>query len=204
MLIVGLPSRAGVLVCRILEVDEMRKLFRVFGALLLCAALATAVVQEQPPALDGPKKIFRDELLDKMVGTWKLTGKVAGQTADHIVEAAWVLNHQFLRIHEKAVARSSDGMQYEAMVFVGYDNASERYVAHWIDVFGARASETLGYGSRTGDAIRFVFEYADGPFHTTFRWNAGAKTWQWLMKGKDKSGQWVEFGDMTLTRQPEP
>lgn len=33
---------------------------------------------------------------------------------------------------------------YEAMVFIGYDNTSERYVVHWIDVFGGRFSETLG------------------------------------------------------------
>jgi hypothetical protein len=31
--------------------------------------------------------------------------------------------------------------QYEAMVFIGYDNTSERYVAHWIDIFGGRFSK---------------------------------------------------------------
>ncbi len=50
--------------------------------------------------------------------------------------------------------------QYEALVFLGYDNASERYVAHWIDVFGGRFSETLGYGTRSGDSIKFIFEEA--------------------------------------------
>lgn len=35
---------------------------------------------------------------------------------------------------------------------------SERYVAHWLDVFGGRFSETLGFGKREGNSIRFLFE----------------------------------------------
>ena len=68
------------------------------------------------------------------------------------------------------------------------------------DCWRWRFSETLGYGIRDGDAIEFVFEYPDGPFHTTFRWNAADKTWHWLMRTKDKSGKWVEFASMTLTK----
>ena len=49
---------------------------------------------------------------------------------------------------------------------------TERYVAHWIDVFGGRFSETLGYGKRVGNKINFIFEYTDGPFRTNLIWNA--------------------------------
>jgi hypothetical protein len=45
---------------------------------------------------------------------------------------------------------------------MGYDTTSERYVLHLLDIFGARYSETLGFGTRDGKAIRFVFEYPDG------------------------------------------
>jgi hypothetical protein len=85
------------------------------------------------------------------------------------------------------------------MIMVGYDNTSERYVAHWNDVFGGRFSETLGYGTRAGNEIRFVFEYPDGPFHTTFRWNPETHQWKWLMQQKNKSGLLTEFADLTLT-----
>ena len=51
--------------------------------------------QDQVPSLDGPKQMFHDELLDKMVGSWNLTGKVMGQAASDSVEAGWVLNHHF-------------------------------------------------------------------------------------------------------------
>ena len=44
---------------------------------------------------------WRDDLAEHMAGTWKLQGQVMGRDAHHDVEAEWVLNHQFLRIHEK-------------------------------------------------------------------------------------------------------
>jgi hypothetical protein len=75
---------------------------------------------------------------------------------------------------------------------------------HLIDIFGARFSESLGYGAREGNQIRFVFEYAGGPFHTTYRWNLENNTWQWLMEQKDKNGKWVPFADLKLTTIATP
>lgn len=90
-------------------------------------------------------------------------------------------NHQFLRIHIKDVATPA---QYEAMLFAGYDNASERYVMHWIDMYRGRFSETLGYVQRDGNTIKFIFEYLDGPFLNTFTWNRADKTWAFLIEHK--------------------
>jgi hypothetical protein len=84
---------------------------------------------------------------------------------------------------------------------IGYDNISERYVAHWIDVFGGRFSETLGYGKRNGDKIDFVFEYPDGPFHTDFAWDAAHGIWRWRMEQKNAAGKWMQFADLTLARR---
>jgi hypothetical protein len=146
---------------------------------------------------------WRDDLVDHMIGRWRLEGKIVGREAHHEVEAEWVLNHQFVRIHEKTEdAAPASEKRYEAIWFLGYDPVSERYVAHLLDVFGGRFSETLGYGTRDGKAIHFVFEYPDGPFHTTFQWFPAKDTWQWLMTHKDKDGQWTEFGDLKLTRSP--
>ncbi len=180
--------------------NPLRGRASILAAVFLCLAVVMGWAQDQE-GLDGPKYIFRDPLLDNMVGTWKVSGKVAGRNADQTVQAEWVLNHQFLRIHETNDAPGKPGdSSYEAMVMVGY-NASERYVAHWNDVYGGRFSETLGYGSRSGNDIRLVFEYPDGPFQTTFRWKPDVEQWEWLMRTKDKSGQWVEFADMTLARR---
>lgn len=144
---------------------------------------------------------WRDPLADRMTGTWKLEGQVMGQAAHQEVRADWVLSHQFLRLQEKTAASAPNTERpYEAFWFLGYDAISERYVLHLMEVFGARFSESLGYGTREGNQIRFVFEYGDGPFHTTYRWNPENDTWQWLMEQKDKNGKWVSFADLTLTR----
>ena len=115
---------------------------------VLCALTLTLVVfgfaRAQEP-LDGRHRTFNDELLENLVGEWKLTRQIRGRSVENTVTVEWVLNHQFLRVHMKDVQKPP---QYEAMVFIGYDNTSERYVVHWIDVFGGRASETLGCGVR--------------------------------------------------------
>jgi hypothetical protein len=144
---------------------------------------------------------WRDDLADHLTGTWELTGQVGGRAAHHEVQAEWVLHHQFIRIQEKTEATSPASEQrYEAIWFLGYDPVSERYVLHLLDLFGGRFSETLGYGTRDGNAIRFVFEYPNGPFHTTYRWDPEKDSWQWLMEQKEKGGKWVNFADLKLTR----
>jgi hypothetical protein len=174
----------------------IRKVF-VLGLVLVtgCAIGPSRLLAQEP--LDGKNRILHDELLDNLSGDWKLTRKVRGQSVENTVKAEWVLNHQFLRIHMKDV---NSPPSYEAMVFIGYDNASERYVAHWIDVFGGRFSETLGYGTRSNNAIKFVFEYPDGPFHNTFTWMADKKQWVCLMEQKTQSGKWGVFAEDTLRR----
>jgi hypothetical protein len=73
-----------------------------------------------------------------------------------------------------------------------------------MDQFGGRFSETLGYGVRDGNTIRFVFEYPDGPFHTTYQWDPDKNTWVWLMEQKDKNGKWTPFADLRLSKAPSP
>jgi hypothetical protein len=174
----------------------MKNIFSVLPlsiALLLAIAPVGAHAQTSAP--------WPDDLVDHMTGAWKLQGKVMGRDAHHEVRAEWVLNHQFLRIHEKTEADAPNSEhRYEASWFLGYDPVSERYVLHLLDVFGGRFSEALGYGTRDGNSIRFVFEYPDGPFHTTYRWSAQDHSWEWVMEQKDKAGKWTTFADLKLTR----
>lgn len=100
----------------------LRHAFAVAFALALCRTGAQFAAGQEP--LDGPNRIFKDELLENLVGDWKLSRKIFGRSVENTVKVEWVLNHQFLRIHMKDVATPA---QYEAMVFAGYDNMIERY-----------------------------------------------------------------------------
>ena len=163
-------------------------------AVLLIAALTSSRTPAQAPE-------WHDDFVDHLAGAWTLTGQVVGRDAHHDVQAEWVLNHQFLHIHEKTAASAPvTERRYEAIWFLGYDAVSERYVLHLMDIFGTRYSETLGYGTRDGNAIRFVFEYPDGPFHTTYRWSPETGSWQWFLEQKNKEGKWAPFADLKLAR----
>ena len=140
-------------------------------------------------------------MIERLAGSWKLEGKLTTSVAHHDVRADWVFNHQFLRIEETTSPDAPAAeRRYDAIWYLGDDPVSERYVLHLMDVFGGRFSETLGYGVRDGNDIRFVFEYPDGPFHNTYRWNPQEKTWRWVMEQKNKDGKWVSFADLKLSR----
>jgi hypothetical protein len=169
--------------------------------LIILAALFLVPVSLSAQAPGG----WRDNFVDRLVGTWKVEGQVLGREAHHQVHAEWVLNHQFLRIEEKTSADApKTESPYDALWFLGYDDVSERYVLHLMDVFGARYSETLGYGTRDANQMRFIFEYPDGPFHTTFRWNPDKDTWEWLLEQKGQDGKWNVFADLTFTSVVSP
>jgi len=165
-------------------------------ALLCLGAVAPGIRGQQPvEPLDGPRRPFQDTLFERLTGQWAMTGTVRGRPVTYALRVDWVLNHQFLRLDMRDVA---DPPAYQATVYIGYDNTSERYVAHWLDAFGGRFSETLGYGQRTGTAVRFVFEYPDGPFHTTFTLDPRAG-WGVVMQDRGPDGAWRLFAQYALS-----
>ena len=168
-------------------------------ASLYAFGLSPAPVRAQdPPPLDGTHRIFQDSLLDRLAGAWAMVGAVRSHPATYSLKAEWILNHQFLRLDMRDIA---DPPAYQATVYIGYDNASERYVAHWLDAGGGRVSETLGYGHRVGSAIRLTFEYPDGPFHTTFTLDPGGRSWSVLMQDRAAGGAWQEFAHYSIRHE---
>lgn len=160
--------------------------------LLLFVLVPRFLGAQEPTPPDGRGHPLEDPLLDALVGDWAVTRTMAKRTAHDRVQAEWVLEHQFLRMHYQDVATPS---AYEAMVFLGYDRAGKHYVAHWIDVFGGHFSRTLGYGQREGSAIRFAFAYPDGPFENTFTFDPEERTWTSRMRQQDAAGTWTTFAE---------
>lgn len=160
------------------------------------------------PEIDGEHRPLQDDFLENLVGKWEITGNVLGQPLTQRGEGVWALNHQFLLLHFKASDEASGATDppYEAMVFIGFDNLSERYVAHWLDTFGGRFSETLGYGKRkNGDrAMALMFEGGSGPLRNTLSWDASASTWKMVIEQKNQKGHWYIFAEETFRRVSKP
>ena len=140
---------------------------------------------------------FNDPFMDKIAGTWLAGGKITGDSVMYHFNASWELNHQFMVL---SFADTAANPQYIAKVYIGYDCISERYVCHWLDNFGGRFSETLGYGILTQNSVEFRFEYPDGPFINRFIYDDKRDTWQMHSTTKNREGAWVTFGDIYLKR----
>src|ERR1041385_1837462 len=86
---------------------RMTGLIKLLGCSILITLYARTAdcfyVSGQEP-LDGPNRVLRDDLLDELIGNWKLTGKVGNRIVENTVKAEWVLNHQFVLVHMKDVS----------------------------------------------------------------------------------------------------
>ena len=143
------------------------------------------------------KEEFRDSFLEKLLGNWKITLKIGAEVSENSMEADWLLNHKFLRLHMKDKAVPG---QYEALVFVGFDNNKGKYVAHWLDTFGGTFS-AVGYGEKRENQIEFKFEYPDQPFFNTFSYEEKSGRWTFTGEQGQKDGKRKLFAIDTLEKQ---
>ena len=166
---------------------------RFLRAAVLVLAIATPVFAQDNSAapIDGASRPLRDSVLDQIVGHWQVTRTMRGSSTPTAAEVSWVLNHQFVQLHY--VPDRSSPQPYEAIVYIGYDNMSDRYVVHWLDILGGRVSETLGYGKPVHNGISFVFEYPDGPFTNTFTIDPASHRLSFLLRQKNARGEWTTF-----------
>lgn len=165
---------------------------------LFCIFLSVTLKLFGQDTVKYDTKYFKDNLLDKLVGQWSLTGEVGKRKVENNFSAQWIINHQFLELNFIDV---STPPKYIAKVSIGYDYISDRYVVHWLDNFGGRFSETLGYGTKTDQSILFRFEYPDGPFLNSFIYNSKSDIWQFHLTTKNDKGEWVVFADEYIKRK---
>lgn len=167
---------------------------QVASAVLISICVALASFAQQPT--------LQDSLLDSLVGKWLMTGTVGKAPATHDVDIRWILNHQFVEIHEvshQKRAGSQTEPEYEALVLLGWDANKKQYVVYWTDVFGGGFS-LRGYAEKKPASIPIVFKSDDGNFYNTFDYDQSTDTWKWSLDN-EKDGKKVEFARFTLKRQ---
>jgi hypothetical protein len=153
---------------------------------LACLVLATGLsAQTARPA-------SMDALLDRLVGRWIMTGSVRGKPATYTLDAARVLQDRFVELHMEDVSRPP---AYEARVFVGVDSVGGRYIAHWLDRFGAAFSIPHATGEARGDTVLLTFPYPDGAFRDAFVYDRPTDTWYFRLETADTSGGWRLFAE---------
>lgn len=168
-------------------------------------ALLAVAIGLSSVAATAQQPTFTDSLLDRFVGEWVMKGTIAGQQTTHDVSVEWVLEHQYLRIHEASRELNTQGLpQYEATVYVGWNAAQAEYGCVWLDTYGGLLQQSVGHAKRSGTEIPFVFQEPDGStFHTTFVAGTTLDSWSWRMDAEAK-GKSTPFARVTLQRKPRP
>ena len=143
-----------------------------------------------------------DGFLDRLVGSWTLTGTMGSTELKQKVDARWVVQGNFLQVHcIQDDPPSQEQSLYEAIYILGYDNETGQYSMHLFDTFGTGYARTVGIGTRNNDSIEFLFEYPNGLFSNTFTWNHETENWEMLLRQQEETGEWKVFATKTLSRE---
>jgi hypothetical protein len=166
-------------------------------ALLLVLTLLSgaAAAQQTPPVSSA--------LLDHLAGSWVLQGTIAGQTVTHDIDAEWVLEHHYLRVHEVSREKTDKGEpRYEAFIFIAWNDSPKQYSCAWLDVYGGFSPVSVGVAAVKDSDIPFVFkdEHGEVVFNNDFIYDAKSDAWQWQMDNVDK-GSIKPFGRVKLVRK---
>jgi len=159
--------------------------------LLLFITVATLVA--------GPTPELKDPFLDNFVGDWSVARKMGNsRTIETAVRGDWVLKHQFIQLHYGV---GEQAPEYEAFVFIGFDDAAKSYVCHLVDVFGGRYSG-VGRGKLDPNllGIEFRFDSKEGSLTNKFGFDPETKGWTSLIR-QQENGQWKTFAEEKWTRK---
>ena len=144
-----------------------------------------------------------EPLLDRMIGKWVLRGTMAGGEATYDIDAEWVLNRGYVRLHEVSRDLGANGApNYEAFVFISWDQKSAEYTCLLLDSAGGGISaDSMGRAKPSTDTIPFLFKLSNGhTFHTTLIYDGAAGTWRWVMDD-EAGGKLHPFARVTLTKK---
>ncbi len=142
-------------------------------------------------------------LLDHLAGKWKLQGTVGKQPVTHDFDAEWVLQHHYMRFSEVSKEKNAKGEpQYEATVFIGWNEKTRQYACMWMDVYGGATAESIGYAAPEDNVLAFVFadEHGETSFTNTFIYDPKTNSWEDRLDNVVK-GAAKPFARFTLTKQ---
>src|SRR5271168_1981550 len=159
----------------------------IFGAL-------SALAQQAP--VNSP-------LLDHLAGKWLLQGTVGKRPVTHDFDAEWVLQHQYLRFHEVSRGKNDKGEpDYEATVFIGWNEKIGQYGCTWMDTYGGATSQSVGLAAPKENELAFVFrdEHGEIDFNNTYIYDPRTNTWENRLDNIVK-GVAQPFARFKLTKQ---
>jgi len=153
---------------------------------------------------DTSGRQFHDDLLDHLVGSWRISSTAHGHEFTSELEGSWVLNHQYLLIHLK----SNEvipwwGVQMEYYEYLGYNHHKKHYTVHGVSIEGDEdLSEGFAYGYRNGNEFKTVSKFGvDTNIVQRFFWHPENNTWTFETRPEINGKEGDVFLEMLLTRR---
>jgi hypothetical protein len=162
--------------------------------------LATLFAALASTAQQGPTN---SPLLDHLAGKWVMQGTVGKQPETHDFNAEWVLQHRYLRFYEVSRDKNAKGEpQYDATVFIAWNEKTSQYSCVWLDVYGGLTPESIGVATPKDNQLAFVFkdEHGDVTFTNTFLYDPRNNTWEDRLDNVVK-GEAKPFARFTMSKQ---
>jgi hypothetical protein len=143
-------------------------------------------------------------LLDRLAGHWVMTGTIENKPTTHDVDAEFVLNKGYMRLHEVSREKDARGApQYEAIIFISVDVRTGVYSCLWLDTTSNSGLSNGGIatGRPVGNTIPFLFRLNSGEvFHNTFMYDPASDAWRWELDG-ESNGARQPFARLALKRR---
>ena len=166
-------------------------------------SLILFLVMFVPATIKSQELTSPDSLLNRLTGKWILNGIIDGQKTIHDIDVHRVLNGQYIQLKEVSREKDQKGNPlYEAIVYICWEDSKKQYSCLWLDNTsnGGISNGIIGRAKQNGDKIEMLFKYGDtNQFHTTFLYDKGTNTWQWLMDGEE-NGKLQPFARVILTK----
>jgi hypothetical protein len=163
---------------------------------LVMTIFAALITMAQQSPVSSP-------LLDHLAGKWVMQGTVGKQPVTHDFDAEWVLQHHYLRSREVSREKNDKGEpQYEAMVYIGWNEKTKQYACVWMDVYGGATPESIGLAAPKENQLAFVFanEHGETSFTNTFIYDPKTNAWENRLDNVVK-GEAKPFARFILTKQ---
>ncbi len=140
--------------------------------------------------------------LQQMTGRWVMRGKIGKKETTHDVTAAWVLNKNYIQIHEISREKDDKGRpQYDAIVYVSWDPIKKQFACLWLDTTVTSSFTPIGIGQLSSDGKQVEFQFGDREdgIDTTFAFDAAKHAWAWNIDNLQR-GKSLPFARLVLTK----